>query len=62
MLGFDGVRVIDAMEDSVQSRTDKSSDLWSAGQNVLTELRICMFGIGAGDVDQLKGTPHLVEV
>jgi isopentenyl-diphosphate delta-isomerase len=30
--------------------------------DVLTELRICMFGIGAGDVDQLKETPYLREI
>lgn len=27
--------------------------------DVLTELRICMFGIGAADLAALKGTPHL---
>lgn len=29
--------------------------------DTLTELKICMFGIGAQDLEALKGTPHLVE-
>lgn len=37
---FDGVRVIDADLDSLQSGKDKYSDLWAEGQNVVTELRL----------------------
>jgi hypothetical protein len=40
LLGFDGVRVIDAEMDAVQKPTDKCSDMWRAGQHVLTELRL----------------------
>lgn len=39
LLGFDGVRVIDAEIASVEDRTDKRSGIWAAGQRVLTELR-----------------------
>jgi isopentenyl-diphosphate delta-isomerase len=31
-------------------------------QDTLTELRITMFGIGATDLDSLRGTPHLREI
>ncbi|MDP2341367.1 MAG: type 2 isopentenyl-diphosphate Delta-isomerase [Deltaproteobacteria bacterium] len=31
-------------------------------QDTLTELRIAMFGIGAADLDALRGTPHLREI
>jgi hypothetical protein len=40
LLGFDGVRVIDAEIASVEKRTDSRSDMWAAGQRVLTELRL----------------------
>jgi len=40
LLGFDGVRVIDAEVASVEKRTDSFSDMWAAGQRVLTELRL----------------------
>ena len=38
ILGFDGVRVIDATIDSVEKPTSNLSALWMAGQRVLTEL------------------------
>ena len=31
-------------------------------EDTLTELRICMFGIGAASIDALRGTPALVPV
>jgi hypothetical protein len=37
---YDGVRTIDADLDSVRSGTDKCSDLYIAGQRVITELRM----------------------
>jgi len=40
LLGFDGVRVIDTEIASVERRGDECSALWSAGQQVLTELRL----------------------
>jgi len=40
LLGFEGVRVIDAEIGSVQNRSDKRSEMWTAGQHVLTELRL----------------------
>jgi hypothetical protein len=40
LLGFDGVRVIDTEIASVERRSDKRSAMWSAGQQVLTELRL----------------------
>lgn len=40
MLGFDGVRVIDAEIASVEKSTDSRSAMWAAGQRVLTELRL----------------------
>ena len=40
LLGFDGVRVIDTEIASVERRSDKCSAMWSAGQQVLTELRL----------------------
>ena len=40
LLGYDGVRVIDAEIALVEKRSDKCSTLWSAGQRVLTELRL----------------------
>ena len=40
LLGFDGVRVIDAEIASVEKSTDKRSEMWTAGQRVLTELRL----------------------
>jgi hypothetical protein len=38
--GYDGVRVIDAEIASVEKPADTCSALWSAGQRVLTELRL----------------------
>lgn len=40
LLGFDGVRVIDAEIASVEKRSDQYSAMWAAGQEVLTELRL----------------------
>lgn len=40
LLGFDGVRVIDAELRAIEKRADKYSDMWAAGQGVLTELRL----------------------
>jgi len=40
LLGFDGVRVIDAEIASVEKRSDTRSEMWAAGQRVLTELRL----------------------
>jgi isopentenyl-diphosphate Delta-isomerase len=40
----------DAGDDALDAFVDRT----------LIELRICMFGIGAGDLDALKGTRHLV--
>lgn len=40
LLGFDGVRVIDAEIASVEKRADRRLDMWTAGQRVLTELRL----------------------
>ena len=40
LLGFDGVRVLETDAASLQSRTAKYFELWMAGQNVLTELRL----------------------
>jgi hypothetical protein len=40
LLGFEGVRVIDADTAAVGKRTDKCYGMWSAGQGVLTELRL----------------------
>lgn len=40
LLGFDGVRVIDAEIASVENRGDPCSVMWAAGQGVLTELRL----------------------
>ena len=40
LLGFDGVRVIDAEIVSVQERADPRFAMWTAGQRVLTELRL----------------------
>ena len=40
LVGFDGVRVIDSEIDLVQKRTDRLSGMWTAGQRVLTELRL----------------------
>jgi hypothetical protein len=39
LLGFEGVRVIDTDAAALESGNDKHSDLWAAGQNVVTELR-----------------------
>jgi hypothetical protein len=39
LICFDGVRVIDTKTDAVADGTDKRSDLFIAGQRVLTELR-----------------------
>lgn len=39
LLGFSGVRVIDTEIASLLKPSAKYSDLWTAGQNVLTELR-----------------------
>jgi hypothetical protein len=39
LLGFEGVRVIDADADALEKGRDKHVDLWAAGQNVVTELR-----------------------
>jgi hypothetical protein len=40
LLGFDGVRVIETETSSVERRSNKCSAMWSAGQQVLTELRL----------------------
>jgi hypothetical protein len=40
LLGFDGVRVIDAELAAVKTPADPRSAMWSAGQRVLTELRL----------------------
>jgi hypothetical protein len=40
LLGFDGVRVIDAELRTVEKRSGPYSELWAAGQKVLTELRL----------------------
>jgi len=40
LLGFDGVSVIDTEITSVEKRADTVSEIWSAGQRVLTELRL----------------------
>jgi hypothetical protein len=40
LLGFEGVRVIDAEISTVEKRNDKHSSMWIAGQGVLTELRL----------------------
>lgn len=40
LLGFDGVRVIDAEMAAVEKGTDTRLALWIAGQRVLTELRL----------------------
>jgi hypothetical protein len=40
LLGFDGVRVIDTQSASVETRGARSSAMWLAGQQVLTELRL----------------------
>lgn len=40
LLGFAGVRVIDAEIASMEQRTDSRSDMWAAGQRVLAELRL----------------------
>ena len=40
LLGFGGVRVIDAEITSVERSTDNRSNMWAAGQRVLTELRL----------------------
>jgi hypothetical protein len=37
---FDGVRMIDADEQSLRSGKDKFSDLYSCGQRVIAELRL----------------------
>lgn len=39
LICFDGVRVIDTELSALEKGTDKRSDLWMAGQQVLTELR-----------------------
>ena len=40
LIGFDGVRVLDAEVQSLKKGTDDLSDLWAAGQRVITELRL----------------------
>jgi hypothetical protein len=40
LLGFDGVRVVDAPISSVESNNHKYSNMWTAGQRVLTALRL----------------------
>ena len=40
LLGFDGVRVIDSEISEVEKRGGQYSAMWSAGQSVLTELRL----------------------
>jgi hypothetical protein len=39
LLGYEGVRVIDTEVDALESGNDKHSDLWAAGQDVVTALR-----------------------
>lgn len=51
--GFEGVRVIDAEIDSIQSVADKHQALWVAGQQVLTELRLV---VQKGEVRDLRRT------
>lgn len=31
-------------------------------QELVTQLRVAMFGIGAGDLETLRGTPHLIKI
>ena len=40
IVGFDGVRMVDSSIDSAENGTSKLSELWVAGQQVLTELRL----------------------
>lgn len=40
LLGFDGVRVVNSEISSVEEGSEKYSGMWTAGQDVLTELRL----------------------
>jgi len=45
----------------LQAAVDGEEAIDTFIEHTLEELKICMFGIGAGDVETLKHTPHILE-